>query len=105
MTWPTRICNAKLPGKLDQLDALLRGARRAHERGPLEAARNLAHMLKGTSGSYGFEEISAELKRIEERLDRLLEGESPESPAVWSEIEQALNRAGDHLCRRGTGAP
>jgi HPt (histidine-containing phosphotransfer) domain-containing protein len=95
----------KLPGKLDQLDALLRGARGSHERGRLEAARHLAHMLKGTSGSYGFEEISAELRRIEERLDRLLEGESPDSPAVWSEIEQALDRAGGDLFRRGTDAP
>ncbi len=73
--------------------------------GIIEAARDLAHMLKGTSGSYGFEELSAELRRIEEHLDRLLDGESPDSPAVWSEIEQALNRAGDHLCRRDTGAP
>jgi HPt (histidine-containing phosphotransfer) domain-containing protein len=95
----------KLPGKLDQLDALLRGARGAQERGQLEAARDLAHMLKGTSGSYGFGELSAELRRIEEHLDRLLDGESPDSPAVWSEIEHALNRAGDHLCRRDTGAP
>lgn len=94
----------KLPGKLEQLGALLRGARGAQARGPLEAARHLAHMLKGTSGSYGFDEISAELSRIEDRLDRLLEWESAESPAVWNEIEQALKRAVDHLRGRGGGA-
>ncbi len=95
----------KLPGKLDQLDALLRGARGGRERGQLEAARHLAHKLEGTSGSFGFEEISAELRRIEEHLNSLLEGKSPDSPAVWSEVEQALTRARDHLCGRGTGAP
>jgi len=90
----------KLPGKLAQLDALLRGAREVHEKGPLEAARDLTHMLKGTSGSYGFDAISAELRRIEERLDHLLGETSADRTTVWNEIEHALSQARERL-----GAP
>jgi len=83
----------KLPGKLARLGTLLAEAREGHEEPQLDAARRLAHMLKGSSGSYGLAEVSAELRRIEEHLDRALEGESPVSEAVWSEIERALSTA------------
>ena len=88
-----RTYRGKLTGKLARLDFLLGEARRVTEREQLEAARELAHTLKGTSGSYGFDELSAEFKGIEERLDHLLEGVSAGSAAAWKEIEQALKRA------------
>jgi HPt (histidine-containing phosphotransfer) domain-containing protein len=87
----------KLPGRLAELDALLNGARQGQAREPLEAARRLAHMMKGTAGSYGFDEISAELGRIEESLEVLLAGTSPDSAVVWNAIEQAWTRVGDRL--------
>ena len=92
----------KLPGELARLGRLLIEAREAHEEKQLDAARRLAHMLKGSSGSYGLDEVSAELRRIEEHLDRVLEGESPVSEGVWSEIEHALSTARAHslpMCR------
>jgi len=88
-----RAYRGKLTGKLAQLDFLLGEARRLPEREEIEAARDLAHTLKGTSGSYGFDESSAEFKGIEERLDQLLEGASEGAAAAWMEIEQALTRA------------
>jgi hypothetical protein len=51
------------------------------------------HKLKGTSGSFGFDEVSAELARIEAQLECLLSGAVPDLVACWTEIERALNRA------------
>jgi HPt (histidine-containing phosphotransfer) domain-containing protein len=83
-----------LPHRLAQLDESLRTAGGERPSGEeLEAARNLAHALKGTSGSYGFDEVGAELARIEKELDRLLEGGALDSDAIWGEIEGALQRA------------
>jgi HPt (histidine-containing phosphotransfer) domain-containing protein len=84
----------KLPGMLSELAEQLRGAR--DERAPeqrLDASCRLVHKLKGTSGSFGFTEISAELARIEEQLEHLLSGAAPDRIASWAEIEQALDRA------------
>ena len=84
----------KLPGKLAELAEHLRGAR--EEGAPeqrLETSSLLVHRLKGTSGSFGFDQISAELARIEAQLERLLSGAAPDRVASWTEIEQALDRA------------
>jgi HPt (histidine-containing phosphotransfer) domain-containing protein len=91
----------KLPGELARLGALVARARETHEQDRLDAARFLAHKLRGSSGSYGLAELSAELRRIEERLDRLFEGTSPASDAVWSEIEAALRAARGRLAPPG----
>ena len=87
----------KLPGRLAQLGALLGRARDPHGTQQLEAARELAHTLKGTSGSYGLNDVSVELGRIEEHLVRLLEGAPADSADLWEDIERALMRAGDRL--------
>ncbi len=84
----------KLPGKLAELAEHLRGAR--EERAPeqrLATSGLLVHKLKGTSGSFGFDQVSAELARIEAQLERLLSGAAPDRVASWTEIEQALGRA------------
>jgi HPt (histidine-containing phosphotransfer) domain-containing protein len=83
----------KLTEKLARLGSLVREARKVRDGDKLQAARDLAHMLKGTSGSYGFDECSAELSRIEERLERLAGGAPANAAAAWVEIEQALERA------------
>ena len=84
----------RLVGKLAELDASLRGSGGERPgRAELERTREVAHRLKGTSGSYGFVEVSAELERIEEQLDHLLDEALEDSAAVWSELEQALERA------------
>ena len=88
-----RAYRGKLGAKLARLASLLGESRRVPEREELEAARDLAHMLKGTSGSYGLGELCAEIQTIEERVDHLLAGGSEGVAAAWKEIEQALERA------------
>jgi chemotaxis protein histidine kinase CheA len=92
----------KLPAELARLATLLVAAREAGDEQQLDAAHRLAHMLKGSSGSYGLADVSAELKRIEEHLDRALEGESPVTEGVWDEIEDALRTARDWAARPGS---
>ena len=88
-----RASRDKLGAKLARLASLLGGSGGVPERAQLEAARDLAHMLKGTSGCYGLDELCAELQAIEERLDRLLDAGSEGAGATWKEIERALERA------------
>jgi len=84
----------RLPEKLAQLEARLRSAEREpRERERIEVARDLAHTLKGTSGSHGFADVCAELARIEAALDGLLDGSTGGGEAFWSELAEALRRA------------
>jgi HPt (histidine-containing phosphotransfer) domain-containing protein len=83
----------KLTEKLARLGSLVGEARKLRDPDKLQAARDLAHMLKGTSGSYGFDECSAALSRVEEDLERLADGAPANAAAAWLEIEQALERA------------
>ena len=77
----------RLQRDLTALESLLRAPRE------LEAALQLAHRLKGTSGSYGLDACSAALARIEERLEHLPDAAQPDSGPAWTEIEQALDQA------------
>ena len=88
-----RAYRGKLGAKLARLASLLGGSGRVPEREQLLAARDLAHMLKGTSGCYGLDELCAELQAIEERLDHLLDAGSEGVSATWKEALQALERA------------
>jgi CheY-like chemotaxis protein len=88
----------RLPEKLAQLDARLRSAEREpRDRARIQAARDLAHTLKGTSGSHGLTAVGAELARIEEALDGLLAGRMHAGEAFWSELVLALRRAREQL--------
>jgi hypothetical protein len=98
-----RSYRGKLPSKLDQLDALLGEARGSPQAESLRAALDLAHTLKGTSGSYGLDEFSAELQIVENCLDRLREGADGAGDADWGEIDAALARARKACSRDDSG--
>ena len=89
----------RLPARLDELEGLLRQAREGGERGPLEAARGLAHRLHGSSGSYGLDEIAADLQQIEEELERRLGDPTPLEGGSWDVVEAALARMRSGLGR------
>ena len=80
-----------LPGKLASLETQLREAFRKGGRGDLEAVRREAHSLKGSSGSYGFDEASLELQRIEDALGGLLD--RAQEPAADAELPGELSGA------------
>ena len=61
-----------------------------------ETALDLAHRLRGTSGSYGFKALSSELVRIERQLETLLGGTAYRADA-WGVIADALRSAKAHL--------
>ncbi len=82
----------ELPVKLAGLEALLRAAFRSRDRESLDAAHREAHSLKGSSGSYGFDEACRELQGIEDSLAQLLEPAPPELSGVWPALERALAR-------------
>jgi PAS domain S-box-containing protein len=87
-----------LPAKLDELEALLREARACGAAGePLVAARERAHQLKGTSGSYGLDAVAASLERIEDALERLPDGAGSEAEELWAEVDAQLHRARDSV--------
>ncbi len=76
----------KLPELLRTLEDRVRDARaRDGASEPREAARQLAHQLKGTSGCHGLHEPSAGLERVEALL-------AAGRPAAWAEIERELAR-------------
>jgi len=54
----------KLPGRLAEIDARLAAAR-GGDRAALAEANRLAHTLKGTAGSYGFDAVSRAAGEIE----------------------------------------
>jgi diguanylate cyclase (GGDEF)-like protein len=87
-----------LPAKLDSLAAALDRLRETPGSADLlEAARLLAHRLRGTAGSYGFVDVSAAAGRIEDILVEAPPG-GP-GPAAWEGLEAALGDA-----RSGCGA-
>ncbi len=87
----------RLPGLVAELAALVHEARRGPEaRRAIHAARCLAHRLKGTAGSYGFEAASAEFAVIEAVLapaDAAAEAGGLGVPD-WRVVEGALKRLG-----------
>ena len=87
----------RLPARLAEIEALLHGAHTRDEREGLESACRLAHMLKGTSGSYGLDAISAELSRIEAQLDRQLRAVTPDLGASREALERAMRLVRDRV--------
>jgi CheY-like chemotaxis protein len=88
----------KLQRDLRQLDARARNAcDAAADTVEVEAARELAHRLMGTSGSFGFDGCSNALARIERRLESLVSAGGAVAESAWSEIETALSEAAADL--------
>ncbi|MGI9590974.1 MAG: Hpt domain-containing protein [Myxococcota bacterium] len=83
----------QLPEKLAGLESQLRAARAAGDRESLVVARREAHSLKGSSGSYGFSEVSRELQVIEDTLEDLLGSAQPDLIATWPLLVAHLARA------------
>jgi HPt (histidine-containing phosphotransfer) domain-containing protein len=77
----------KLLADMDALERHLSG-------GCLEAALQLAHRLKGTAGTYGLDESSAALERLEGLLRRCAASARTGTPIeVSGEIREALTAA------------
>jgi len=95
---------ARLPGRIGEVEGALAEARaRPDEPEPLAEARRLAHTLKGTASSYGFDEIGDSFEAVEEALEALADSAPhganlksklrPHSSPAWEEIDAAVARA------------
>ena len=81
----------ELPGKLEELDALIDEARTRPELA--KQAASSAHRLRGTAGAYGFKLVGVLAGQIEDLL-----GEYQSSPLrvrrnLWTEVSRALEDA------------
>ncbi len=75
------------------LASAVRAARAADASEPSRReAWQLAHRIKGTAGSYGFEELAESLAAIDALLEGMIE-RSEAGETEWLEIEKALARA------------
>jgi chemotaxis protein histidine kinase CheA len=79
-----------LPAHLDALRAKLAAAREGGSEAAWAEVAQLAHRLKGTAGSYGFDVLAAELEALEEILERAAGEETPVDRAA---VDAALARA------------
>lgn len=85
----------KLPARLQELEGLVREGRASGARAPLEAARDLAHTLHGSSGFHGLADARADLQLVEEDLEQRL-GAAPVR-AGWGAVERAFDRIRQRL--------
>ena len=82
-----------LPEQLEALRAKVAAVSESRGHAALADAKGLAHRLKGTAGSYGFDGVAAEIEGIEEILERAESGEARLGAADRGAIEAALARA------------
>jgi chemotaxis protein histidine kinase CheA len=80
---------AELPGLLDTLASAVTTAKKNGSPEDLRTAISKAHALKGTSGSYRFNEISEAAGLMEDGLLGIQAGWLPAEQG-WPEIERAL---------------
>jgi CheY-like chemotaxis protein len=84
----------RLPSRLDALSAALRAAQAkpgSHE--ALQAAYHMAHMLKGTVGSYGFDELAMVLEEMETTLKEGRDGKKTWTDMGWSQMLASVDQA------------
>lgn len=86
----TRAFADKLPEKLEQLGQAIDGAKL--DRAKLVEARSLAHRLRGSAGSFGFEGVGELVGRVEDVLSAELASGSGE-PQFWEQVGWALRDA------------
>jgi len=83
---------AELPELLRELSEAVAAAKLGTKRDAMRAAVSRAHALRGTAGSYRFQEISDAAGLIEDGLLGIQGGWLPAEQA-WPEIERALDGA------------
>jgi CheY-like chemotaxis protein len=84
----------QLPDRLAELATAVHTARAAPTTpNALQTAYRLAHMLKGTSGSYGLEDFAAVMAHIEQKLKQMLAGQTPANDADWASVNEHLEQA------------
>jgi CheY-like chemotaxis protein len=79
---------AALPSRVEELAAAVVQARRPSDAGSVEAARTLAHKLRGSAGSHGLAAVSEAAGRIEDALGAV----TVSGARAWDEIDAALAR-------------
>lgn len=80
----------RLPGMLAELVARLEGPAAREQN---LAARDLAHRIKGTSGSLGMDELCSALALVEDRLEEMLSGAADDGDGARRELAAAIERA------------
>ena len=84
----------RLPARLEALAAALREAQACSGSGEaLEAAHRIAHTLKGTVGSYGFDNLAAMLEAIEARLKAARDGKITGIDIDWTQMRDRIDQA------------
>jgi PAS domain S-box-containing protein len=84
----------RLPSRLDALSAALREAQtKPASPEALQAAYHIAHMLKGTVGSYGFNELAMVLEEMETTLKEGRDGKKTWTDMGWSQMIASVDRA------------
>jgi PAS domain S-box-containing protein len=84
----------RLPSRLEALSAALCEAQAkpgSHE--ALQAAYHMAHMLKGTVGSYGFDELAMVLEELETTLQEGRDGKKTCTDMGWSQMIASVAQA------------
>ena len=86
---------ADLPEKLRTLRDALRAARASSENQLLrDAARDLAHTLRGSAGCHGALAVGRFAGRIEDLLVAMGDARQPADPSsAWAEVDRALEQA------------
>jgi signal transduction histidine kinase/CheY-like chemotaxis protein len=90
----------RLPEQVAELAETLQLARGPGGRDAVQKAREIAHRLAGSAGSYGFSEVHALLDRIDSALNELLRDSGD-----WSSIDGALAQLREQLERSDPIAP
>ncbi len=81
----------ELPGKLDELEALVDEARQRPE--AAKQASSSAHRLRGTAGAYGFKLVGVLAGQIEDLLSEYQSSPLRVRRNLWTEISRALGDA------------
>jgi len=89
----------RLPSQLDELSERLHAAREPGGPAAFRQAREIAHRLAGTAGSYGLGDIGAKLGTIDDALREV----APEDAATarWGDIDAAMAEIRERLLPTG----
>jgi two-component system cell cycle sensor histidine kinase/response regulator CckA len=84
----------KLPERLQALAEAIRVVQtHSGSEDALQQAFRLAHTLKGTVGSYGFDDLATTLESIEDTLKLIQEGRVNSTEATWARLQDALSQS------------